>query len=105
MQTESDSLHRQRERRVRDEEGGAKQGDPLSSLLFNTVLQAALKDDLVRRREKGMGISVGGQQADCLSNLRFADDLLLFSTSLEQLRSTMCDVKKDRKCGTENPPR
>ena len=25
---------------------GTKQGDPLSSLLFNTVLQLALKDDL-----------------------------------------------------------
>ena len=25
---------------------GTKQGDPLSSLLFNTVLQVALKDDL-----------------------------------------------------------
>ena len=31
---------------------GTKQGDPLSSLLFNTVLQAALKDDLTRWREK-----------------------------------------------------
>ena len=85
---------------------GTKQGDPLSSLLFNTVLQAALKDDLERWREKGMGISLGDQQADCLSNLRFADDVILFSTSLEQLRSMMCDFKKKyRKCGTENPRR
>ena len=56
---------------------GTKQGDPLSSLLFNTGLQAALEDDLERRREK-----------------RFADDVLLFSTPLDQLRSTMSDVKK-----------
>ena len=75
---------------------GSKQGDPLSRLLFNTVLQAALKDGLERWREKDMGISLGDQQADCLSNLRFADDVTLFSTSLEQLRSMMCDFKKSR---------
>ena len=28
---------------------GTKQGDPLTSLLFNTVLQMALKDDVERR--------------------------------------------------------
>ena len=36
-----------------------------------------------------MGISLGDQQADSLSNLRFADDLLLFSTSLNQLKKMM----------------
>ena len=36
---------------------GTKQGDPLSSLLFNTVLQMALKDDVERwEKSKGMGI-------------------------------------------------
>ena len=45
-----------------------------------------------------MGISLGVLQADCLSNPRFADDVLLFSTSLEQLRNMMCDFKKS----TEN---
>ena len=66
-----------------------KQGDPLSSLLCNTVLQGAL-----RWREKGMGICLGDLQAGCLSSLRIADDVLLFSTSLEQFRSMMCDFKK-----------
>ena len=31
---------------------GTKQGDPLSSLLFNTVLQVALKDDIPRCKRK-----------------------------------------------------
>ena len=31
---------------------GTKQGDPLSSLLFNTVLQRALEDDIPRWQKK-----------------------------------------------------
>ena len=68
---------------------GDETGRPLNSLWFNTVLQSALEDDLRIRREKGMGISLGDQQADSLSNLRFADDVLLFSTSLNQLKKMM----------------
>ena len=69
------------------------------SSLFNTVMQDALEDDWARWREKGMGISLGVLQPDCLSNLRFEDDVLLFSTSLEQLRSMMCDFKKSTEVG------
>ena len=76
---------------------GTKQGNPLSTSLLNTVLQAALEDDLARWREKGMSISLGVLQSDCFSNQRFADDVLLFSTSLEELRNMMCDQKKYRK--------
>ena len=57
--------------------------------MSNTVLQYALEDDLKTRREKSMCISLGDKQADCLSNLRFADDVLLFSTSLKQLKNMM----------------
>ena len=71
-----------------------KQGDPLSSLLFNTVLQVALKDDLTRWQEKGMGIRLGDSEADCFTDLRLADDVLLFSTSLEQLQKMMCYFEK-----------
>ena len=36
---------------------GTNLGDPLSSLLFNTVLQKALEDDIPRwQKKKGMGI-------------------------------------------------
>ena len=81
-----------------------KQGDALSSLLFNTLFQAALECDLTRRRETGMGLRLGDQQADCFSNLRLADDVFLFSTSLEQLRRMMSDLKKHTESGDENPP-
>ena len=54
---------------------GTKQGDPLSSLLFNTVLQLALKDDVGRwQKSKGMGTRQGDHDSDCLTNLRFAGD-------------------------------
>ena len=71
-----------------------KQGDPLSSLLFNTVLQVALKDDLASWQTEGMGICLGDSETDCLTNLRFADDVLLFSTSLEQWQRMMCDFAR-----------
>ena len=78
---------------------GTKRGDPLGSSLFNTVMQAALEDDWARWRETGMGISLGVLQPDCLSKLQFADDVLFSFTSLEQLRSLMCDFKKSTEVG------
>ena len=56
---------------------GTKQGDPLSSLLFNTVLQNSLKEVTQRwQKKKGMGIYLSDHDHDCLTNLRFADDVL-----------------------------
>ena len=74
---------------------GTEQGDPLSSLPSNTVLQMALKDDVTRwQKIKGMGICLGDSESDCLTHLRFADDVLLFSTSLVQLQKMLCDFKQ-----------
>ena len=72
---------------------GTKQGDPLSSLWFNTVLQYSLKDNLDRWQEKRKGINLSDATEDCLTNLRFADDVLLFSTSLDKLRDMLCEFK------------
>ena len=63
-----------------------KQGDPLSSPLFNTVLQYSLENDK-------KGIRLSDKTEDCLTNLRLADDVLLFSTSLERLREMLCEFK------------
>ena len=68
---------------------------PLSSLLFNTVLQHSLKDEIQRwQKKKGMGIHLSDHDHDCLTNLRFADDVMLFATSKEQIRKMMCEFKK-----------
>ena len=74
---------------------GTKQGDPLSSLLFNMVPQKALEDDIQRwQKTKGMGIYLSDNDHDCLTNLRFADDVLLFASSKEQLQRMLCEFKR-----------
>ena len=70
------------ETEIFDIQKGSKQCDPMSSLLFNTVLQYALNNVIQRwQRKKGMGIYLSDQERDCLTNLRFADDVMLFATS------------------------
>ena len=74
---------------------GTKKGDPLSSRLFNTVLQYSLKDEIQRwQKKKGMGFYLSDHDHDCLTNLRFADDVMLFATSKEQIREMLCEFKK-----------
>ena len=74
---------------------GTKQGDPLSSLLFNTVLQSSLKEVTQRwQKKKGMGIYLSDHDHDCLTNLRFADDVLLFATSKDQLQKMLYEFKE-----------
>ena len=42
---------------------------------------------------KDRSICLGDYELDCHTNLRFADDLLLFATTKEQLQKMMCDFK------------
>ena len=41
-----------------------------------------------------MGICLGDNDHDCLTNMRFADDVLLFASSKEQLQKMLCDFKR-----------
>ena len=59
------------------------------------VLQKALEDDIPRwQKKKGVGIYLSDNDHDCLTNLRFADDVLLFASSKEQLQNMLCEFKK-----------
>ena len=42
---------------------------------------------------KQKGIRLSDKKEDCLTNLRCADDVLLFSTPLEKLREMLCDFQ------------
>ena len=41
-----------------------------------------------------MGIYLSDHDHDCLTNLRYTDDVLLFATSQEQLQHMLCDFKE-----------
>ena len=72
---------------------GTKQGDPLPSLPFNVVPQKALEDDIPRwQKIKGMGIYLNDSDHDCLTNMRLADDVLLFASSKEQLQKNVVRI-------------
>ena len=58
---------------------GTKQRDPLSSLLFNSVLHSAMEKDVETWKAKGLGITLSDEKRDCISNPRFADDVLMSS--------------------------
>ena len=67
-----------------------KQGDPLSSLLFNALLERVMSRVKKVFAEKKYGIQMGCgflETADDtrLTNLRFADDVLITGRSLQQL--------------------
>ena len=67
---------------------GTKQRDPVSSPLFNSVLQLAMEKDIGTWNEKGLGIKLRDEKRDCMVtvNLRFADDVLMMANSLKQLK-------------------
>jgi hypothetical protein len=65
---------------------GVKQGDPLSPKLFNCLLEYLFKN--LNWKEKGIAIN-----EKWLSNLRFADDVALFSESKDDLLAMIEDLR------------
>lgn len=66
---------------------GVRQGDPLSPNLFNAVLEHAFR--MLDWEEKG--IRIDGKR---LNNLRFADDVILVSSQVDELGKMAADLKK-----------
>jgi len=68
-------------------EKGVKQGDPLSPILFNTALE-----EVFRKLEwENKGILINGKK---LSNLRFADDIVIFSTNIKELEGMLNELNE-----------
>ena len=64
-------------------------------MLFNTVLQKALEEYTPRwQRKRGMGIYLSDNDHDCLTNMTFADDVLLFASSKEQLQKHLKRIQE-----------
>jgi hypothetical protein len=81
---------------------GTKQGDPISPILFNAVLEKALREVKKKWAARRAGIQVGYGKEGFLTNLRFADDILLIGRSLAGVRRMLADlIDEARNVGLE----
>ena len=90
-----------KESRPFDLERGVKQGDPISSLLFLSIMEVIFRRVKARwhklnQRRVGpyYGIVIDNS-TDPLTNLRFADDVLLVATSKADVRKMLEDVQRE----------
>ena len=67
-------------------ERGVRQGDPLSPLLFNMLLDQVLEEVRVIWRRRGYGTNVGQNGTQKLTHIAFADDMTLVSRSWISLK-------------------
>ena len=76
---------------------GVKQGDVLSAIIFNCVLDIAFENWEVQLNDEGIYI---GDLRKRLTNTKYADDVLLYAKSLEELqRMTELLIGELRKVG------
>ena len=71
---------------------GTKQGDPISPLLFNAVLEEVMRKVKVKWIERKYGLDLQPTYGTPLTNLRFADDILLVARTLPQIKQMISDV-------------
>ena len=76
---------------------GTKQGDPLSPYIFNSVLEQVLRPVQKSWRERKYGIVLDPNLQETLTNLRFADDILLIGRTLPQIKQMIADVMESCK--------
>ena len=74
---------------------GTKQGGPIVELAVyhSTTIFFGGRSEAMARETKGIRLS--DKKEDCLTNLRFADYVLLFSISLHKLEEMLCDCKRN----------
>ena len=72
---------------------GTKQGDPMSPSLFNSVLESVFRKLKAKWQNRRCGITMGSEEQ--LSNLRFADDVLLVASSRQHIQSMIQDLLEE----------
>jgi len=73
---------------------GTKQGDPMSPSLFNAVLETVFQKLKQRWDKQQFGIAFNNSTGQ-LSNLRFADDVILVATSRAHLKQMIQDLLRE----------
>ena len=73
-------------------ERGTKQGDPLSPMLFNAALEKVMGQLQTSWQTQGWGALVHNEGDRRLTNLRFADDIMLIATSKRQLQRMLGEL-------------
>ena len=78
-------------------ERGVKQGDPLSSLLFNCVSESLFRKVKHAWTQEQIGLPLQPHQTphNTMTNLRFADDVLLVARSLPQIARMLNDLSAE----------
>jgi hypothetical protein len=66
---------------------GVRQGDPISPKLFTCLLEIIFRK--LNWNRKRVGININGRR---LSNLRFADDIVIFAKSTTELQEMMTEL-------------
>lgn len=69
--------------RLFDIKSGVKQGDPMSTILFNTILDVAVERWKDKLSEHGIFCNY---QIHRLTNIRYADDILIYARSSPELK-------------------
>ena len=74
-------------------EKGTKQGHPISPIFFNAVLEYFMKQVKQRWKDQIFGYQRGKSMEDkFITNLRYADDILLIVRSLSQIKTILADL-------------
>ena len=71
---------------------GVKQGDIISPVLFNAGLEMALRRWKTTIGKRGIMIDTG----ELLTNIRYADDLILYATSSDDICWKLCKMNCGR---------